>query len=111
MQYIVSGDSNIIWLCMHKNNLVFTILGKSTYDIDILEKMIGSGMNIALLNMNFGPREEHVEVIKMLRAAARNFSTKMGKNYPLGIAMRLSGRKIRTGRIADVCTIIYLIKC
>ncbi|CAH0605872.1 unnamed protein product [Chrysodeixis includens] len=76
-------------------------MGKSTYDVEIMEKMIGAGMNIALLNMNFGPREEHVDAIKMLRQAAKNFSVRMGKNYPLAIAVKLSGRKIRTGRIAD----------
>lgn len=71
-----------------------------------MEKMIGAGMNIALLNMNFGPREEHIEAIKMLRQAAKNFSIRMGKNYPLSIAVKLSGRKIRTGRIADVSNVL-----
>lgn len=67
-----------------------------------MEKMIAAGMNIALLNMSFGSREEHIETIKMLRQAAKNFSINMGRNYPLAIAAQLPGRKIRTGRIADV---------
>uniref|UniRef100_A0A2A4JE60 Pyruvate kinase n=1 Tax=Heliothis virescens TaxID=7102 RepID=A0A2A4JE60_HELVI len=80
---------------------IIASMGKSTYDVDTLEKMMGAGMNTAMLNMNFGSREEHVECIKMLRTACKNFSIKMGKIYPLSIAMRLSGRKIRTGRIAE----------
>ena len=76
--------------------------GKACYDVDILEKMMASGMNIAMLNMNFGSRDDHIEAIRLCREASKNFSIKMGRNYPLGISMILSGRKIRTGRIADV---------
>lgn len=64
--------------------------------------MMEAGMNIAFLNMSFGSRDEHIESIKMLRQAATNYSTTAGKVYPLAIAIRLTGRKIRTGRIADV---------
>lgn len=64
---------------------------------------MAAGMNVALLNLSFGTREEHIETIKMLRLASKNFSINMGRNYPLAIAARLPGRKIRTGRIADVC--------
>lgn len=67
-----------------------------------MEQMMAAGMNIALLNMSFETREDHVEYIKHLRAASKNYSKKMGRNYPLGIAARLTGRKIRTGRIAEV---------
>lgn len=67
-----------------------------------MQKMIAAGMNIAILNLSFGIREDHVETIKMLRQASKNFSATMGKNYPLSIAIMLPGRKIRTGRIAEV---------
>ncbi|XP_062526020.1 pyruvate kinase isoform X3 [Bombyx mori] len=76
-------------------------MGKSTSDVDTLEKMMSAGMNIAMLNMSYGTREEHIEMIKLLRQAAKNFSVNMGKNYPLAIAARLAGKKIRTGSIAD----------
>ncbi|KAL0832950.1 hypothetical protein ABMA28_001085 [Loxostege sticticalis] len=81
---------------------IIATMGKSTSDLDIMEKMIAAGMNIALINMSFGSREENVEIIKMLRHAAKNFSVHMGRSYPLAVAIQLSGRKIRTGRIADV---------
>ncbi|CAH0407389.1 unnamed protein product [Chilo suppressalis] len=80
---------------------IIASMGKSTNDVVIMEKMMASGMNIALLNMSYGTREEHMQTIKMLRQAATNFSVNMGRNYPLAIAIQLPGRKIRTGRIAD----------
>ncbi|KOB68932.1 Pyruvate kinase [Operophtera brumata] len=45
---------------------------------------------------------EHIETIKMLRQAAKTYSEKKGRCYPLAIAARLPGRKIRTGRIAEM---------
>ncbi|XP_047022637.1 pyruvate kinase-like [Helicoverpa zea] len=100
LDHVLNLDIKAPPACTRLTGIVAS-MGKSTYDVEILEKMIGAGMNTAMLNMNFGSREEHVECIKMLRIAAKNFSIKMGKNYPLSIAMRLSGRKIRTGRIAE----------
>ncbi|XP_050667601.1 pyruvate kinase-like isoform X2 [Leptidea sinapis] len=66
-----------------------------------MEKLISVGMNVALLNLAFGTKEEHIETIKMLRQAAKKYSIVMGRNYPLAIAAKLPGRKIRTGFIAD----------
>ncbi|XP_073942409.1 pyruvate kinase-like isoform X1 [Choristoneura fumiferana] len=80
---------------------IVAAMGKSTTELETIENMIAAGMNIALLNMSFGPRDEHIENIKTLRQAAKNYGMKMGRIYPLAIAARLSGRKIRTGRIAD----------
>lgn len=67
-----------------------------------MEKMITAGMNIAMLNLSYGTREENAETIKMLKQAAKNVSVGMGRCYPLAIGARLAGRKIRTGRIAEV---------
>ncbi|CAH0702878.1 unnamed protein product [Spodoptera exigua] len=100
LDHVLNLDIKAPAACTRLTGIIAS-MGKSTYDVEILEKMIAAGMNIALLNMNFGPREEHTECIKMLRIAAKNYSIKMGKNYPMSIAMRLSGRKIRTGRLAE----------
>ncbi|XP_059062416.1 pyruvate kinase-like [Achroia grisella] len=80
---------------------IFATMGKATNDIETMEKMFAAGMNVAVLNLTYGSREEHIETIKMLRQAAKNYSVHMGRNYPLAIAARLAGRKIRTGRIAE----------
>ncbi|CAH2243261.1 pyruvate kinase-like isoform X2 [Pararge aegeria] len=84
-----------------RQTAIMATMGKSTYDVEVIEKMIAAGMNIALLNLSFGPLEEHVETIKLLRQAAKNYSARIGKNYPLAIAARLPGKKIRTGYISD----------
>ncbi|CAK1546216.1 unnamed protein product [Leptosia nina] len=75
--------------------------GTSTYDIEVLEKMLSSGMNMALLNLNFGTKDDHLAAITLLRQATKNYSSTMGRNCPLAIGIKLSGRKIRTGIIAD----------
>ncbi|XP_032512913.2 pyruvate kinase-like [Danaus plexippus] len=80
---------------------IISFMGKSTYDVEVMQKMIAAGMNIALLNLSFGNKEEHMETIKNLREAVKNYSVKCGKKYPLAIGARLPGRKIRTGCIAD----------
>ncbi|XP_034829789.1 pyruvate kinase-like [Maniola hyperantus] len=81
---------------------IMAAMGKSTHDVEVMEKMIAAGMNIALLNLSFGTLEEHEETIKLLRQAAKNYSARIGKNYPLAIAASLPGKKIRTGFISDV---------
>lgn len=78
------------------------ILGHASYSVEIMEKMIEAGMNIACLNMSFGTLQEHIEATTMLRQAAANFSATMGRTYPLAIGIKMSGRKIRTGHIAEV---------
>lgn len=80
-------------------------VGKSCNDIGTMQEMMAAGMNIALLNLSFDTQEEHIGMIKMLRRAAKEYSVTVGKNYPLAIAARLPGRKIRTGYISDVRTV------
>ncbi|XP_026322282.1 pyruvate kinase-like [Hyposmocoma kahamanoa] len=86
--------------CLRLSSIMCS-MGKSTLDIDVMEKMMAAGMNIALINMTFGTKEEHIEVIKMLRQASKNYSMRMNRNYPLGIAIMLTGKKMRTGKISD----------
>ncbi|KAL4706468.1 hypothetical protein ACJJTC_003040 [Scirpophaga incertulas] len=80
---------------------IMASMGKSTNDIEVMEKLITAGMNIAVVNLSFGLREDHVDTIKMLKEAAKNVSVVMRRNYPLAIAIQLPGRKIRTGLIAE----------
>lgn len=67
-----------------------------------MEKMMAAGMNIALINMTFGNKEEHIEIIKMLRQASKNYSMRKNRIYPLAIAIMLTGKKMRTGKIGEV---------
>ncbi|KAJ2951984.1 hypothetical protein O0L34_g4247 [Tuta absoluta] len=100
LDHILNLDIKAPPACL-RMTCIMASMGKSTNDIETMEKLMAAGMNIALINVTFGNREEHIETIKMLRQAAKNFSSKKERNYPCAIALRLAGRKIRTGRIAE----------
>ncbi|XP_022130740.2 pyruvate kinase-like [Pieris rapae] len=100
LDHVLNLDINASPACQRLTGIIAT-MGRATYDLEILEKMIASGMNMALLNLNFGSKDDHLEAIKLLRLAAKNYSSEVGRNYPLAIGIKLSGQKIRTGIIAD----------
>jgi pyruvate kinase len=83
----------ILTLPEHKTKLVCTI-GPASESIEIMEKMLMAGMNVARLNFSHGAFDGHMTVIKNLRAAA----LKTGKQ--LAIMADLPGPKMRIGKIA-----------
>ncbi|XP_041970534.1 pyruvate kinase-like [Aricia agestis] len=84
--------------CQRLTAIVASI-GKSSRDIESIEKMLAAGMNIALINFVFGKLDEHIETIKNIREATKNYSRSVGRTCPLAIAGMLYGKKIRTGTI------------
>lgn len=76
-----------------KTKIVCT-LGPSSCSVDVLEKMIRAGMDVARLNFSHGTHEEHQSVILAVREAA----TRVGE--PITILQDLQGPKIRTGKLA-----------
>ncbi|XP_013138816.1 PREDICTED: pyruvate kinase-like isoform X2 [Papilio polytes] len=100
LDHVLNLDIKLPAACQRLTGIIATI-GKSSNDVEIMQRMMAAGMNIALLNLSFGSRDEHIEAIKNLRQAAKNYSVVVGKNFPLAIAARLPGRKIRTGNISD----------
>lgn len=79
---------------MRRTKIVCTI-GPACSSPEMLEKLIGAGMNVARLNFSHGSHEEHLEKINLIR----NISEKLGKT--VGILQDLSGPKIRIGKIAN----------
>lgn len=79
---------------MRKTKIIATI-GPASEKVDILKKMIESGMNVARLNFSHGNYEEHRRRINNLRQA--DAETK----GLLAIMLDTKGPEIRTGRLKD----------
>ncbi len=81
-----------------KTKIVCTI-GPSSESQETIERLVNAGMDVARLNMSFGTREYHRELIERIRAASEKASK------PVAILMDLSGAKMRIGRLRSPLTI------
>ncbi len=81
-------------LADRRTKIVATI-GPAIRGKDNLRRAIAAGMNVARLNFSHGSHEDHLEVIKDLRA----LSVEM--HAPLTILQDLQGPKIRVGRFEN----------
>lgn len=68
---------------------IVATLGPSSYEADVLEKMIEAGMNVVRLNLSWGPPEEHAYYTKTIREIA----TRRAISVP--IIYDLSGPRIQ----------------
>lgn len=75
---------------IRKTKIVCTI-GPSTQSVEMLEKMINAGMNVARINFSHGSVEEYLEKVNNIRTASKN----VGK--PVSILLDTKGPEIRTG--------------
>lgn len=75
---------------LRKTKIVATI-GPATDNRKTIEKMVKAGMNVIRLNFSHGDFAEHLNRVKLARAASEKFGR------PIGILQDLSGPKIRIG--------------
>lgn len=76
---------------MDKKTKIVCTIGPASESVEMLQKLIDAGMNVARLNFSHGSHEEHkgrIEAIKMARAS---------KNQPVALLLDTKGPEIRTG--------------
>jgi len=78
----------------NKTKIICTI-GPASANTSTLRRMISAGMNVARLNFSHGTYDEHLAVIRSIRALSEEM------DRPVGILQDLQGPKIRTGELKD----------
>jgi pyruvate kinase len=78
----------------HKTKIVCTI-GPQSESVEVMERMIRAGMNVARLNFSHGDFDSHGKRIRDLRFAAREVGS------PLAILADLPGPKMRIGMLQE----------
>jgi pyruvate kinase len=70
-------------------------LGPASNSLEMIERLMRAGMDVARLNFSHGTHADHAQTIKRLREASARLSK------PIGILADLQGPKIRTGALLD----------
>jgi len=74
---------------------IVATLGPASNSPEVLERMIGAGVNVVRVNFSHGSAEEHVATV----ARVREIASRLGRD--IGVLADLQGPKIRIGRFAD----------
>lgn len=78
---------------MTRRAKIVSTIGPSTNTIEMLEKLIMAGMNVARVNMSHGTHEGHEQTIANIRQASAN------TGYEVAILCDLQGPKIRVDKL------------
>ena len=81
-------------IIVKKTKIVCTI-GPASDSVDVLVRMMDSGMNVARLNFSHGAHDTHMISLNNVREAARL------ANKNIGIMLDIQGQKIRTNKMTD----------
>ena len=77
---------------MRRTKIVATI-GPASSDPQVLERLVGAGVDVLRLNFSHGEHAQHLAVME----ASRDIAARLGR--PVGLLQDLSGPKIRTGKV------------
>ena len=80
---------------MGRRAKIVATIGPSSNTVEMIEKLIESGMNVCRLNMSHGTHEGHAEVIRNIRKASQNL------NREVAILCDLQGPKIRVDKLPE----------
>lgn len=79
---------------MRRTKIVATI-GPASRNSAVLERLIKAGVDVVRLNFSHGAHQDHLEVIRAVRAIAGSL------DRSIALLQDLSGPKIRTGKVKD----------
>ncbi|HMQ01450.1 MAG TPA: pyruvate kinase [Candidatus Doudnabacteria bacterium] len=82
-----------------KRTKIIATIGPASEKKQVLTQMIKNGMDVARLNFSHGSYENHLQLIKIVRAAAK------AAGKPVAILQDLQGPKIRVGQMPKQLTI------
>ena len=77
---------------MRRTKIVATI-GPASRSPEMLERLVRAGVDVVRLNFSHGTHEQHLEVIRSVRAISERLQR------PVALLQDLSGPKIRTGKV------------
>ena len=80
---------------MDRRTKIVCTLGPASSDPEIIDRMIGAGMNVARMNFSHGSHDDHAERIQTVREAAKKH------DQTVTILQDLQGPKIRVGEMKD----------
>lgn len=78
---------------MNKRTKIVCTLGPSSNTVQIIQKMVNAGMNVARLNFSHGTHSEHLQFVKRIREVEKK------TGHPVAILQDLQGPKIRVGEL------------
>lgn len=84
---------------MSRRAKIVSTIGPSSNTVDMLEKLIMAGINVARVNMSHGTHEGHTQTIQNIRKASVN------TGYEIAILCDLQGPKIRVDKLDENITL------